>query len=143
MLDGVPSFSPLVCYEAIFPGRVTAADGRPQWLLNLTNDAWFGQTAGPHQHLAAVRLRAVEEGLPLVRVANTGISAVVDPWGRVVAQLDLADTPSFRDVPLPTAQPPTLFARHGLASPLALAGLVLLVGWAMTAAGQGRLRDAT
>ena len=89
-LAHTPPYSPLVCYEVIFPGAVVDAADRPAWLLNLTNDAWFGLSAGPHQHFAAAIFRAVEEGLPLVRDANTGISAVVDPFGRVVASLDLS-----------------------------------------------------
>ena len=105
-LPDVPPFSPLICYEAIFPGEVVA-DGvpkaeRPQWLLNLTNDAWFGHTAGPHQHFQAARLRAVEEGMPLVRAANTGISAVVDSYGRVVDELGLGEA-GVLDAPLPPA----------------------------------------
>ena len=88
-VDGIPAFSPLVCYEIIFPGAILTPDGRPAWILNVTNDAWFGETAGPYQHFAQARLRAVEQGIPVVRAANTGISAVVDPYGRVIASLGL------------------------------------------------------
>jgi apolipoprotein N-acyltransferase len=88
-LNGLPPFSPLVCYEAIFPGAVLDRADRPAWLFNLTNDAWYGATAGPHQHLAIARLRAVEEGMPLVRAANTGISAAFDPYGREVGRIGL------------------------------------------------------
>jgi apolipoprotein N-acyltransferase len=82
---GVPPFLPLVCYEAIFPHQMTAPEGRPEWLVQVTNDAWFGTLAGPYQHFAQNRVRAIEQGLPLARAANTGISAMVDPMGRVVA----------------------------------------------------------
>lgn len=111
-LPGLPPVSPLICYEVIFPGAVTATGGeRPRWLLNLTNDAWYGQTAGPHQHFAMTRARAVEEGIPLVRVATTGISGVVDPHGRVVASLPLGAR-GVVDSPLPNAiATPTVFAR--------------------------------
>ncbi len=117
-LDGLPPVSPLVCYEAIFPGAVTA-DERPGWLLNLTNDAWFGPYAGPAQHFAIARLRAVEEGLPLVRAANTGISAVVDSYGRVLHRLDSGEE-GVIDAGLPTALTPTPFARLGDWTVLAL-----------------------
>jgi len=87
-LPGIPSFRPLSCYEAIFP-EMAAADPRPEWLLNTTNDAWFGVSSGPYQHFEQARMRAIEQGLPMVRAANNGISAVVDPLGRVTASLEL------------------------------------------------------
>jgi apolipoprotein N-acyltransferase len=108
-VPGAPPVSPLICYEAIFPGAVTGAT-RPGWLLNITNDAWFGITSGPYQHLASARLRAVEEGLPLVRAANTGISAVFDAYGRVRARLGLGRR-GVVDAALPVAIPATPYAR--------------------------------
>ncbi|MFM9859862.1 apolipoprotein N-acyltransferase [Pseudoxanthobacter sp. M-2] len=108
----VPPFVPLVCYEAIFPGQVLGEGARPAWILNVTNDAWFGDTPGPYQHFRQARLRAVEEGLPLVRAANTGISAVVDPYGRVVSSLPLG-TRGVLEAGLPVAVAPPLYARTG------------------------------
>lgn len=102
-LPGAPAASPLICYEVIFPGAVMPsprAGERPAWLLNLTNDAWYGQTAGPHQHFAITVVRAVEEGVPLVRVANTGISGLIDAYGRVRAALPLGGSGNI-DIPLP------------------------------------------
>ncbi|CAN0174129.1 unnamed protein product, partial [Discosporangium mesarthrocarpum] len=112
-LPGLPAFSPLICYEIIFPGRVANASDRPSWLLNITNDAWFGASAGPHQHFASARLRAVEEGLPVVRAANTGISGVIDAYGRVAASLGL-ERSGVVDSKLPVAAPDrTIFAKFG------------------------------
>ena len=112
-LPGLPPFSPLICYEAIFPQAVLDADDRPGFLLNITNDAWFGISSGPYQHFASARLRAVEQGLPLVRVANTGISAVVDGHGRVVASLALG-AGGVLDARLPVALDETTpYARWG------------------------------
>lgn len=112
-LAGLPAFSPLICYEVILPGRVVDRSDRPAWLLNITNDAWFGTSAGPHQHFASARVRAVEEGLPLVRAANTGISGVVDGFGRVTARLGL-DRAGTLDTTLPAAaQRRTLFSVYG------------------------------
>ena len=99
-IPGAPLASPLVCYEVIFPGKVVPSGPRPSWILNLTNDAWFGLTPGPYQHFAQARMRAVEEGLPLVRAANTGISAIVDPVGRIVASSGLGRE-GLVDGPLP------------------------------------------
>lgn len=109
-LPGLPPFSPLICYEAIFPSAVVDPAQRPAWLLNITNDAWYGFTSGPFQHLAIARVRAIEEGLPLVRVANNGISAVFDPYGRLLGRLDL-DAIGILDEKLPEALPPTWYER--------------------------------
>ncbi|MEQ8229127.1 MAG: apolipoprotein N-acyltransferase [Rhodospirillales bacterium] len=133
-VQGLPPFAPLICYEVIFPGAVlppvdeAGEEPRARWLLNITNDAWFGVTPGPYQHFAAARLRSVEEGLPLVRVANTGISGVIDPWGRTVAALGL-DRAGTVDAPLPEPiENRTLFSRLGNAPALILAILALLAG---------------
>jgi len=134
-MPGAPAAVPLICYEIIFSGEAVPRTGdRPGWLLNLTNDGWFGNSTGPYQHFQQARVRAIEEGLPLVRAANTGISAVVDPVGRVINHLPLATEGVF-DAPLPRAIPPTLFVRIGdsLAA-LMLAGAAVLVlrrrmGW--------------
>lgn len=105
-VPGLPPVAATICYEAIFPGAILPAGHAapspqpPGLILNVTNDAWFGDTPGPRQHLAQARLRAVEEGLPLVRDANTGISAVIDPHGRVVARTAL-DTETWLDADLP------------------------------------------
>ena len=102
---------PLICYEAIFP-RHTRISPRPDWLLQVTNDAWFGTFSGPYQHLAQARLRAVEQGLPLLRSANTGVSAGFDGYGRDLGRLALG-VDGFVDIPLPPALPPTPYARWG------------------------------
>jgi apolipoprotein N-acyltransferase len=127
-LPGLPPFGALICYEVIFPGAV-APTPRPAWLLNITNDAWFGFSSGPWQHLAAARMRAAEEGLPLVRAAQTGISAVFDAHGRRLAALPLG-TAGTLDMALPAALPPTPFGRFGLLIPATLAGLCLLASLA-------------
>ena len=103
---------PLICYEAVFPQDVNGAPSRPDMLLQITNDAWFGINAGPQQHLSQARLRAIEQGLPMIRVANTGISAMIDPAGRIVDSLPLGRA-GFLDVPLPAPLAPTLYSRTG------------------------------
>ncbi|MGS4946713.1 apolipoprotein N-acyltransferase [Meridianimarinicoccus sp. RP-17] len=130
---------PLICYEAIFPrhARTPRGSPRPDWIVQVTNDAWFGRFAGPQQHLAQARMRAVEQGLPLVRAANTGISAVIDPAGRITGALPL-DTAGALDRPLPAPVAPPPFARVGSAPVLALlAGILGCAAWRRTA---GRAR---
>src|SRR4029450_13834269 len=142
---GAPNFLPLVCYEIIFPGdalprtqregwlyrhvgrylawpSVAGSVERPGWLLNLTNDGWFGASAGPYQHFQQARVRAIEEGLPLVRAANPGISALLDPLGRVTASLPLG-AEGVLDARLPRPIAPTLYARAGDS----LAGLIVVL----------------
>lgn len=125
-VPGLPPASPLVCYEVIFSGRVVDPDSpRPEWIFNVTNDAWFGHSSGPYQHFASARLRAVEEGLPLVRAANNGISAVVDPYGRVLERLPL-DAVGVIDAELPVpAAGLTPYARLGRWSVAVLLALLL------------------
>ncbi len=122
-LEGLPPFSPVICYEVIFPGAVTGPAGRPRWLLNITNDAWFGVSSGPFQHLTSARLRSIEEGLPMMRAANTGISAVIDAYGQVVASLGMEQT-GVLDHRLPGARDMTPYGRWGDWTTLAL-GLLL------------------
>jgi apolipoprotein N-acyltransferase len=123
-LEGAPSFAPLICYEVIFPGAVVPPENRPGWLLNVTNDEWYGDTAGPYQHILQARLRAVEEGLPLVRAANSGISAIIDPHGRITASLPLGQA-GVVDGNLPVALAPTLY---GLFGDLVFVAMLLAAG---------------
>ncbi|MBS0529061.1 MAG: apolipoprotein N-acyltransferase [Proteobacteria bacterium] len=111
-LPNAPPVLPLICYEAIFPDDIETRGERPGWIVNLTNDGWFGISTGPYQHLQQARLRAIEEGLPLVRAANTGISAVIDSVGRIVTRLDLG-AEGVLDSRLPSAIPPTPYVRAG------------------------------
>jgi apolipoprotein N-acyltransferase len=111
-VGGLAATAGLICYEAIFPGEVVASGARPGVFINVTNDGWFGNTTGPRQHFHQARVRAVEEGLPLIRAANNGISAVVDADGRVLHRLGLNER-GVIDSGVPTARPPTLYARFG------------------------------
>jgi apolipoprotein N-acyltransferase len=109
---GAPKMMPLICYEAIFPGEAVPPDERPGWLINVTNDGWFGISSGPYQHFQQARVLAIAEGLPLVRAANTGISAVIDPLGRIINALPLG-TEGVLDARLPRALQPTMYVKFG------------------------------
>jgi apolipoprotein N-acyltransferase len=144
-LPGLPPFSPLICYEAILSGNVVDPADRPDWLLNVTNDAWFGRSTGPYQHFAMARMRTIEEGLPLVRSANSGISAVIDPFGRIEAELGLGETGAL-DAALPRPLPGlTPFARTGPVIALVPAALIALVALLLEVRrprGQAQVNDA-
>jgi apolipoprotein N-acyltransferase len=126
-IPGAPAALPLICYEIIFPGGVVSGQ-RPGWIVNVTNDGWFGISTGPYQHFQQARLQAIEEGLPLVRSANTGISAVVDPLGRVINALPLGEE-GVIDSPLPRPIRPPLYARVGntLAAIMVAAAFILVL----------------
>jgi apolipoprotein N-acyltransferase len=124
-IPNAPRALPLICYEAIFPGSVADRDDRAGWIINVTNDGWFGISTGPYQHLQQARLRAIEEGLPVVRAANTGISAVIDPVGRIVAKLGLG-IEGVLDASLPQAISPTIYARLPNYGALAMLAIALI-----------------
>jgi apolipoprotein N-acyltransferase len=141
-VPGLPPFGALVCYEVIFPGAVVDRHDRPEWILNLTNDAWFGDSAGPWQHLASARVRAIEEGLPLVRAAGTGVSAVIDPYGRTVAQLGVGET-GVIDSGLPRAATATPFARFGNWSLLPLTVLAVVLAFVLRGRDSSAVGDTS
>ncbi len=130
-LPGLPPMAPLICYEIVFPGEVAQAARGAGWMLQLTNDAWFGDSGGPRQHLAQARVRAIEQGLPVARAANTGISAMIDPYGRLRASLALGVRGAL-DSPLPAPAPQTLFSQIG-----DLGALAFLVSAALVALAWG------
>ena len=119
ILPDIGNLRVLICYEVIFPDFIAADNFRPDLLLTLSNDAWFGQTAGPHQHFAQARMRAIEEGVPVFRVANTGISGVIDSFGRVLARSDLGDV-AVIDSPVPLALEDTVYTQLRVTAPLLL-----------------------
>lgn len=135
-LPGLPGFSPLICYEALFPGEVTGPGPRPAWLLNITNDAWFGLSSGPYQHFVSARLRSIEEGLPMIRAANTGVSAVIDAYGRVLAALDM-EQEGVIDHVLPPPRAATPYSRWHDCTLLLLVTILALFAFA---AGRRRQR---
>lgn len=139
-IGNLPAFSALICYEALFPAAVVGGDQpRPAWLANITDDSWFGTQTGPYQHLTAARFRAIEEGLPLVRSATTGVSAVIDADGRIVISSSLGEAIKL-DAALPGARAPTPFSQHGhLIFWLLLGATLTLAG--MLSSRKGRFRS--
>jgi apolipoprotein N-acyltransferase len=121
---GAPDAGFLICYEVIFPDGLIDPARRPGWIVNVTNDGWFGRTSGPYQHLAQVQLRAIEQGLPVIRSANSGISAVVDAYGRVLQSLPLGQR-GVIDTALPAALAPTPYSKLGDLILVVLSGLAI------------------
>ena len=145
-IPGAPPARPLICYEIIFPDEVADSSQRPGWFLNVTNDAWFGTSAGPYQHFHQAQLRAVEQGVAVVRAANTGISAIVDPYGRVLGELGLKKE-GVVDGLLPEALPITKFVMWGRWIELAVLAFALLgyltfSRWQMNQSGPARMKEA-
>jgi apolipoprotein N-acyltransferase len=113
-IPGLPPVQPLICYESLYPGFTPGGAGRPRWIANISNDAWFGRTSGPRQHLNLASYRAIETGLPVVRSTPTGVSAMIDPWGRVVGDQKLEPGESgVIDARLPAPAGVTPYGRFG------------------------------
>lgn len=128
-LNGYPAFGALICYEIIFPSQVVNKNNKPQFLINLTNDGWYGNSAGPYQHLVTTRLRAIEEGITVIRAANTGISAVISPAGQILASLPLNHR-GIIDAPLPSKlSVPTFYGQYGNIVPLTFCFVNILLAF--------------
>ena len=124
-IEGIGRLQPLICYEGIFPQFVGRGAVRPDLLVLITNDGWFGQGQGPAQHFAQARARAIELGLPMLRVANRGVTAVIDPWGRSEARLDLHERGAL-DAPIPKPHTVTFYAKNPWLGVLILTGMLVL-----------------
>lgn len=125
-IPGAPPALPLICYEVIFPDELAPPGERADWMVNITNDGWFGISTGPYQHFQQARVAAIEEGLPLVRAANTGISGVVDPVGRVIDSLPLG-VEGVLDSPLPKPIAAPIYVRVGDAPAFLIVAVALLL----------------
>jgi apolipoprotein N-acyltransferase len=124
-IDGIGRIQPLICYEGIFPQFVGRGEVRPDLLILITNDGWFGAGQGPAQHFAQARARAIELGLPMLRVANRGVTALIDPWGRSRERLDLHERGAL-DAPIPKPRAATFYAKNPWIGVLILVGLLAL-----------------
>ena len=131
-IPGIPPFGILICYEIIFPGQIVDRNNRPEWLINLTNDGWYGDSSGPRQHLVSTQLRAIEEGMAIVRVANTGISALISKTGRILGKIEL-NRKGILEINLPKRlNISTLYSRLGNSIPLALIIVIILSALALS-----------
>ena len=120
-LDSYAEFAPLICYEVIFSGQIVRKQNKPKWAVVLTNDGWYGISAGPYQHLVAAQMRAVEEGISVVRSANSGISAVINPYGKITSKIGLAERGYVDDTVKISMSHDTLFGQYGNMIPLLMA----------------------
>lgn len=126
-LDGYAEFAPLICYEVIFSGQIVRRQNKPKWAVVLTNDGWYGISAGPYQHLVAAQMRAVEEGISIVRSANSGISAVINPYGIITSQIGLSERGYIDDTVKISMSHQTLFGEYGNKIPLIVAMLLVII----------------
>lgn len=126
-LDGYAEFAPLICYEVIFSGQIVRKQNKPKWAVVLTNDGWYGISAGPYQHLVAAQMRAVEEGISIVRSANSGISAVINPYGIITSQIGLSERGYIDDTVKISMSHQTLFGEYGNKIPLIVAMLLVII----------------
>ena len=120
-LDSYAEFAPLICYKVIFSGQIVRKQNKPKWAVVLTNDGWYGISAGPYQHLVAAQMRAVEEGISVVRSANSGISAVINPYGKITSKIGLAERGYVDDTVKISMSHDTLFGQYGNMIPLLMA----------------------
>ena len=126
-LDSYAEFAPLICYEVIFSGQIVRKQNKPKWAVVLTNDGWYGISAGPYQHLVAAQMRAAEEGISIVRSANSGISAVINPYGIITSQIGLSERGYIDDTVKISMSHDTLFGKYGNTIPLFLAVILVLI----------------
>ena len=135
-LDKYPEFAPLICYEIIFSDEVVRKVNKPKWMVVLTNDGWYGISSGPYQHLAAAQMRAVEEGISIVRSANSGISAIINPYGEITAQIPLGTQDTINSIVKPDMARWTLFGEYGNNIPLIMSMAIFLLGLLFNLSGR-------
>ncbi len=138
-VDGLPSFSGVICYETIFPGKIVDRDNRPNFIINITNDGWYGDSSGPYQHWVAAKLRAVEEGITVVRAANNGLSGVISAYGQEKKKMNLNDK-GYIDVFLPKSlKNTTLYSLFGNGVSLTFCLILLFLGFIRKSSGRNSL----